>query len=218
MDNANKRTTEALRHLFFSLEQSNVEYVVLRNWEGFYEDLLVKGHNDIDVLCKTEKDKQLFIALFKAKSICDPYYGKYEFDVASEKFFLDFRIVGDGYYCKKWEIQMLKTRILDEKGFYRLDNTIYYYALLYHGLIHKNKIDCNYLVTLKRIRSSASERDYEHDLISYMRHNGYYYSLSYDKFVGQFFKGETIKRKEEISTKIISFKIRIKKWLERHYT
>lgn len=202
-----------VKQLFLKLNQSKVCYVVLRNWEDFYSDLLIDGHNDIDILCKTERDKKTFVRLFDAKHIGDPYFGKYSFFINNNKFYIDFRVVGDGYYCRKWEQQMLKTRILDEKGFYKLDNEEYYFSLLYHAIIHKNQISENYNKILSNLFSNIKLKDYESILTSFMSEKKYYYSVSYDRFVGQNFKGNKIKIKKELSTKCIYLKIRMKKRL-----
>lgn len=200
-----------INQLFLKLKQLGIQYVVLRNWEGFYNDLLIKGHNDIDVLCKREKDKKGFIKVFGAKHIGDPYFGKYAFSILDNTFYLDFRIVGDGYYCKKWEQHMLKTKLLDQKGFYKLNNENYYYSLLYHALIHKNHMAVNYKTLLNNLSCDASSKNLEESLLTFMIKKKYYYSISYDKFVGSNFKGREIKIRKELSTKLIYAKIFFKR-------
>lgn len=204
-----------IAQLFLKLKQSKIRYAILRNWEGFYSDLLVKGHNDIDVLCKTEKDKKAIIRIFGAKHIGDPYFGKYVFYISDKEFYLDLRIVGDGYYCRKWEIQMLKTKVLDEKGFYKLNNENYFYSLLYHALIHKNHMADNYKKILINLKGNRFLENQEEALLSFMNQKKYYYSISYDKFVGRYFKCSTVRTKKELSTKLIYLRILFKNCKKR---
>lgn len=197
---------------FNLLNKNNVRYAVLRNWELFYDDLLIEGHNDIDLLCNSKKDKKMLIKAFNAKTNYDKYDGKYYFYVDGTRVFLDIKIVGDGYYCKKWEKTMIKNRIKCDKGFFVLSDEDYLFSIIYHFLIHKNKISDNYVKIVECLskRINVHVNEYSDALLKYMETKKYFFSIPYDKNVGQNYISCSVPIKEELSVRRASFILKIK--------
>lgn len=206
----------SLSNLFRILNEKKVNYVILRNWENFFDELLIEGHNDIDILCYTQNDKQQIIRIFNATPAKNNFYSlKYKFQCGDNVIFLDFRFIGDGYYCKKWESNMVKTRKLNEKGFYTLDQENYFYSLAYHAIIHKNHLSETYNQLLKK---SNLNQDFYIELLNYMKSNHYYISVPLDRHVGQFnldFFSKYIRIKREFCSFINYQKIRFQKHLKK---
>lgn len=165
-----------IRSLFSKINE-DCSYIVLRNFEGFFDDILLPGHEDIDFLCGSSKDRDKIIKAFQAVTRAgydDGYH--YFWDYNGIKITLDLRIVGDGYYDKKWQKNMLKSRKYDDRGFFVPDDENYYYSLIYHALYQKEAFPEDYFQKLKLLKptSNSSASDYENDLIDFMVKNDYY--------------------------------------------
>ena len=94
---------------FFKDINENCNYVVLRNGDDIdWKNSLIKNDGDLDVLCENRK---AFIELSGAVPIYssrrrDNYY----ITVANHKVRIDIRYVGDRYYDKNWEKDILLCR------------------------------------------------------------------------------------------------------------
>lgn len=122
-------------------------YIILRNFEGFPDNLTFGEHGDIDILGENEKQLKLILnasKVFKQKSRV-----RYLTKINGQDVYMDFRYMGDGYYDEQWEKDLLEHRILCKDLFFTPDNSDYAYSLLYHGLIHKGKISNDYILRLK---------------------------------------------------------------------
>lgn len=179
---AGARGWASLTQLFHVLN-ATTPYVVLRNFEGLPTTLPPPEHPDIDLLCANLSNIR-FIAnaepVFKEK-----HRVLYRVAVDNQKILFDFRHIGDGYYHRQWQTDLIAQRILSEKGFYRPNPEGYFHSLLYHALVHKPKLREDYrerLALLARdafiaghldFRSSASLNRY---LNAYLRRKGYAYT------------------------------------------
>ena len=106
----------------FAACNDHCTYLVLRNFENFYEELLLEGHNDIDVLCKSSKDRRKMVSVLGAVPRLSRDNGiHYRFFCQGKELDLDIRCVGDGYYDRRWQKAMLENRVYDERGFFRMD-------------------------------------------------------------------------------------------------
>lgn len=170
----------------FSVLNQKTTYLVLRNYEGFYDSVLLDNHADIDILCDI-KDKKKLIDLLVAEPRFDKNDGiHYRFQVSSGWIPIDIRSVGDGYYDLNWEKNMLKNRELDSRGFYHMSSEDYFWSLLYHALYHKGNISDEYydrLAQLKPHLFPASKEQLMEQLDVYMRTNEYYYTIAKDKYL-----------------------------------
>ena len=170
----------------FLILNSKCNYLVLRNFEEYYDDILLPGHNDIDVLVASKKDARIMIKVFEAIPRFQPEDGiHYKFLYRGVMVDLDIRIVGDGYYDKKWEKDLIANRRLDNRGFYIIgDITEYFYSLVYHAILQKDYLADDYIIRFKNMGvldvSECVEEKLLVHLHRYMIQSGYYYSVPLD--------------------------------------
>lgn len=125
---------------FFKVLNNNIRYCVLRGFEELPNKYPVDG-GDIDILVE---DKRFFKYLTDGRKVYpEAYRIQYEVNVNGKPVKIDVRNVGDDYYCKKWEEDML-TRRMFWNGIYVPCKDDYRYSLLYHCLLQKNRIDKKY--------------------------------------------------------------------------
>lgn len=171
----------------FLLLNSSCNYLVLRNFENYFDDLFIPGHEDIDVLCASKEDARCMTKLLDAESrvgIDDGVH--YRFLFHDKYVDLDIRTTGDGYYDKNWVEHMLSYKEYNTKGFYTMNNEDYYYSLIYHAFYQKNSVSDEYIQRLNEmaeLTGFSCEKDYEIQLFDYMKQNKYYYTVPVDRSV-----------------------------------
>lgn len=168
-------------------------YLVLRNFEQFYEDLLMEGHNDVDVLCKSHRDRRKMVkALGAVPRLTKDNGTHYRFLCQGKWIDLDIRCVGDGYYDSRWQKEMLRRRVYDARGFYRMDEENYFYSLLYHGLYQKDSLSDEYAGRLRQMQRSLKKdlrvteqtvSGMEKQLTDFMRQRNYCYTKTRDHYI-----------------------------------
>lgn len=166
---------------FFSTLNNNAEYLVLRNYEVFFEGKLFNDkHPDIDILCHAPQQIIPYAkSVGRTKDKND--FTHQQVMINDKVVDLDIRFVGDGYYDKLWEIDMLKQRKKHLDFCYVMDDENYFYSLLYHALIQKNSISMDYQ---KRLEYMASKLPVEFNdspisiesLQTFMRSKSYMYT------------------------------------------
>lgn len=176
-----------------ALNHSGVPYLVLRNYENMLSvELYMEGHGDIDLLCA---DSRLLAEKVGAKTythkvreVCDDGVHYYVL-IAGQQVSLDLRFVGDGYYCKKWQVEMLARRVL-KNGFYVMDEQDYLYSLIHHAVLQKRHFSDEYKERLTCMShtlgvelKASTPSDFISLLEDYMRQNGYTYTYPADAFV-----------------------------------
>lgn len=191
----------------FATCNDHCTYLVLRNFENFYEELLLEGHNDIDVLCKSSKDRRKMVSVLGAVPRLSRDNGiHYRFFCQGKELDLDIRCVGDGYYDQRWQKAMLENRVYDERGFFRMDEDDYFYSLLYHGLYQKEALSEEYFQRLKRMNgpilwldrvktAAYTEKQkqeqilylWEEALRTFMTERGYRYTRTKDLYINLHF-------------------------------
>lgn len=184
------------KELFEYLNQ-NIEYLVIRNHEGFFDSILLDSHADIDLLINFQDRKRLISGLGATPRLERKDNIHFKVLVNGEFIPIDIRTVGDGYYDKKWEQCMLRERVFNDVGFYHMDNENYFWSLLYHSLYHKGFISKEYKIRLAKLYLNEMIDDInllEERLACYMMEKGYYYSISKDKYLWYHF-GEKCKGK-----------------------
>lgn len=170
---------ENLKSLFDKLNQE-CTYLVLRNYENMdREDLFCANHEDIDVLCD---DYEQFIRVAGAKRLYGPEDNIHlSVNVNGTIVPIDLRCVGDNYYDKQWEKDMLATRqIVDTKSgsWYVMSAEHYYYSLVYHAYIQKKKLSDDYPVKLQILaeaieKGSSTKEQHIRNLIEFLETNHY---------------------------------------------
>lgn len=166
---------------FFKVLNAATKYVVLRNFETIVWDVET-GHGDVDLLVYDKEAASTIIAgnkIFQGKTRV-----LYAINVAGTKEQIDLRYYSDGYYCRKWEENIIQTRGLHDSGsFYIPNDENYKYMLLYHALVHKPILLTDYKKQLFKLYKLKSETKLRKELHIFMESNDYEYSLPDDKSV-----------------------------------
>ncbi|MAX05023.1 MAG: hypothetical protein CMD19_00955 [Flavobacteriales bacterium] len=142
----------------FHILNLTLNYIVLRNFDNL-EDQLTTKHPDVDILTE---NKNLTKDILNAVETTDKSYRvQHSVKINNKDINFDIRYVGDNYYDKSWEIELLKTKVKHEKGFYIPDNLNLFYSLIYHALVHKQYISEDYikqfLILSKRLNLSLKK-------------------------------------------------------------
>ena len=161
-------------------------YLIMRNWEGFYDDILIEGHNDIDLLCANKRSRDMIVSAFTAKKLTSDGF-HYSFIYRGIEVTLDTRIVGDGYYDINWQRSMLKNRVKNPLGFYVMSDEDYFYSLAYHAIYQKKAgLSEEYRERLGKMKpeyKDFQQEDYIKALDEYMLSHGYFYTHTVDDSV-----------------------------------
>ncbi len=172
------------------LNNNDIEYLILRNYDNLLnKEMYMDGHGDVDMLVS---DSKLVKDLLNAETY--PIHGDdgthYYIIVENKKVSVDLRHVGDGYYCTKWEQDMLERRVLNN-GFYVMCPEDYFYSLIYHAVLQKPRFSDEYKRRLEQMASNIgvtipgnqTAKDYICKLDTYMKTHGYKYTYPKDIFV-----------------------------------
>ncbi|MGN0485175.1 MAG: hypothetical protein ACI4HI_16655 [Lachnospiraceae bacterium] len=167
---------ENLTQLFYIMNQS-VNYLVLRNSEYLPQTYQSEQHGDIDLLTDDLKRMKWILGgvpVFKAT-----FRVHYRVKIGQEDVYFDLRYVGDDYYCKAWEEEMLLKQVDSGKGFPVLSLQDYQYSLLYHALIQKPRLSSDYKQKLRDL-FDCREEDYLEELQKFMSAKNYDITLPRD--------------------------------------
>ena len=193
-----ERNIEDLQSVFLNINTTTADYVMMRNWEGFFDDILLEGHNDIDLLCRDKDTRDIIVRLLDAKPLTfDGFH--YCFKYKGREVTLDTRMMGDGYYDLRWQRDMLKQKKLHPLGFYVMDPKNYYYSLVYHAIYQKKDgLSEEYAERLGRMSPSGGMSDQEElaeELDRFMKKNRYAYTETMDRSVVKAFDNTEIRKK-----------------------
>ena len=162
-----------LSQLFYVLN-ATTDYVVLRNYEILPEQFKSDLHGDIDILTTNYQNLKFIL---NAVSVFSEKYRVHCYSrVGKEKVFFDFRYLKDGYYCNQFENDILRGRILNEKGIYVPSVEYSFYSLIYHALIHKRKIASDYYEKIHHLFLKL-ELDKKYDISKYDNPFDLYFQL-----------------------------------------
>ena len=135
--------------IFYCLNNCT-KYAILRNYESLPEELYVNEHSDIDLICNSHTEVAYIL---NAKKVFEEEYRvHYSCMLQDKEIFWDLRYIGDNYYVKEFEEELLKTRVLNEKRFYTVNDELYYYSLLYHAILHKKEFADDYKQRLDKMK------------------------------------------------------------------
>ncbi|UQZ87706.1 hypothetical protein C4J81_00115 [Deltaproteobacteria bacterium Smac51] len=148
---------ENLNELFYVLNHTT-NYLVLRNFENLFKPGAPSDHGDIDLLVESGDDTALI--LNARKVFPDEHRVHYSTIVDDEEVLFDLRFVGDDYYCRQWESDLLNNRIFQD-GLYVPRPEDYFYSLVYHALIHKKSIADDYHLKTARLARDLKILDAE---------------------------------------------------------
>ena len=193
-----EKNIEDLQTVFSDINTTTGDYLVMRNWEGFYDDILLEGHNDIDLLCRDQDTRDIIVRLLDARPLTPDGF-HYGFRYQDQEVTLDTRILGDGYYDRKWQRDMLKRKRQHPLGFYVMDSENYFYSLIYHAIYQKKDgLSEEYAERLNQMSSAAemlTQDDFARQLDSFMRRKRYAYTMTMDQSVVKSFSNSSLQKR-----------------------
>ena len=190
------KSWENTNEMFYALNNC-IDYAILRNYEALPEEIYVNEHNDIDIICTSHENTAYVLNANKVFE--EDYRIHYKTKVKDKIAYFDLRYVGDNYYYKKLEEDLLKNRIYNEKGFYTISNEEYFYTLLYHAVLHKLEFSEDYkqrLSKMKQGRDLDISNDYLNILKTWLIEKEYLVTKPIDKSV--MFNKENAKKFEPL--------------------
>lgn len=133
----------SLHHLFYVLN-ATIDYVVMRNFDVLPDSFYSGVHGDIDLLV-ADLDTAVMIANVTFVYPEEEKRVHVRGTVAGEEVLFDFRHVGDDYYDRAWQQDILSTSSLHNDLVRVPEPVHHFYTLLYHALIHKRAIAEDYV-------------------------------------------------------------------------
>lgn len=134
--------------LFHVLNES-LPYVVLRNFEQMDAELVSAEHCDIDLLVSDYHQARSVIGARRVFG--EKYRVHTAANIGGRDIYFDLRFVGDNYLPRTWQLLILNNRVRHQDNFYIPADEDYFYSLIYHALINKNRIAVNYTEVLTRL-------------------------------------------------------------------
>ena len=196
----NKKTFDTLQDVFHELNKHpKLKWVVMRNFEDMPDNITIDEHLDVDLLVSDYYLVKTILDGTSANAAGANKNNRYEDGknrilnhviINNKKVLFDFRSVGDNYYDKKLQQDMLNTRIKHPNGFYIPNKEMHLYSLIYHAIIHKPKISSTYLKVFKQYGLKDSEinkNNLKNLLDVWLQQKGYSY-FKPEPSVGFFYK------------------------------
>jgi len=166
----------------FRVLNHTIQYVVLRNFEGLPEQATLPGHDDVDLLVASFGDA---LHLLDARRVYpDRRRVHVAVDVGDREVRFDLRHPGDRYLPRPWADNVLASRIRHPKGFYVPDDENHFYALLYHALVHKERVAPDYLARFAHLAPALGTAPTVDALGRFMLERGYELAPPLDRSVG----------------------------------
>jgi len=178
---------ETMEQVFKALNnEPGFSYVVLRNFDGLLTTVQVDEHFELQLLVSDYyAAKRILDAVSKTGDRYED--GKWriqnKFKVGNDWVQTDLRSVGDDYYDKEWESDMLATRAIYNNVVFVPSKENHKYSLAYHALIQKSSISKTYTNILQEIFKSNELQDWKHKLGVWLNNKGYKYVRALDKSV-----------------------------------
>lgn len=122
---------------FFSwMNHTGFPYVVMRNWDNLPHSVELGEHSDLDLLVY---DLRHWMELFPdAKHVHAFPRVQFKVPVADSFILVDVRHVGDGYYPRDFQMNMINLRTWNKNGFFTPNPDYFRMGLAYHAVHHKN--------------------------------------------------------------------------------
>jgi hypothetical protein len=138
----------SIEDVFSKLDAEQIHWVVLRNWDELDNDIITLAHGDVDILVDDLYKTILILNGVRGTNL--NYRVQYKISIDGQEIPFDIRYVGDDYYDKNWEQEILRKR--EKKDYFYIPNKDnYYYSLLYHALVHKPKLSEEYTRKLSKL-------------------------------------------------------------------
>lgn len=166
----------------FRVLNHTIHYVVLRNFEGLPEQATLPGHDDVDLLVSSFGDA---LHLLDARRVYpDPRRVHVAVNVAGREVRFDLRHPGDRYLPQTWADNILSSRGRRPEGIYVPDDENHFYALLYHALVHKERVAPDYLARFEHLAPALGTEANVDALGRFMVARGYELAPPLDRSVG----------------------------------
>lgn len=168
---------EDMSRILYVLNETT-DYVILRNFSGLFSDYNRSVHGDIDILTP---DRYLARLALNAKPVHKSGRRvQHIVRIGSGGSYFDIRYVGDNYYCKAWEKEILAARYLTEDGYYRTDDENFAFSLLYHALVQKKQIADDYREAFAELFPGQDDEKLKATLLEYLKSHNYPMNEPYD--------------------------------------
>ena len=217
-----KRVWKDLDQLFGVLNNS-IRYCVLRNYEPLPLEFDLEIHKDVDILVEN-LDKAVSI-IGGTKIHKEPYRVAYMVHFENMDVPFDIRYLGDEYYDKRWEKDILKKahlfKLENTNGFFIMDAENQYYSLLYHAYIQKTSLAEDYPMKLS-VFANAAHTTYLNETVpsvkqldQFMRRKGYRIGINSDRFV--YYNWQNISVMKNYYFALLRYKIirKIRKYIDK---
>lgn len=175
--------------VFIDTANISCNWLVLRNYEYLPDDFF-GNDDDIDILCDNPNVFSNKMKLQKRS------WGisSYKVLIDGIEISVDLRSVGDQYYDKLWQHNMLKNKIFTSNNVPCPSPLDMFYSLLYHSLLQKKHIKNGYLSIFSQLSKAIlpvpltmqSLKDNDHllsILSEFMRENNYTFTKPFDSSV-----------------------------------
>lgn len=172
-----EKTWKDMNQVLYVLNET-VDYVVLRNFSGLFSDYSKSLHGDVDILTDNKYAARLALnakPVFKNKRRV-----QHIVKIGDGGVYFDIRYIGDNYYCKKWEKEILSKKQLAKENYYRTDEENFYYSLLYHALIQKKKVADDYIEIFADYFKDQNDVQLTDTLLAYLKEHQYSMNEPYD--------------------------------------
>ena len=152
-------TVKPLADLFALLNEHNILYVVLRNWELLPDSVEVGPHSDLDLLIHPAHVAK-FDALWNAvKTHTEDFRVQRRVPVLDDRgqqnyILVDVRTTDDGYMPESFSHALLARR-RERHTFFVLPDREYFLSLLYHAVVHKGFVSDEYGERLRVLAESG---------------------------------------------------------------
>lgn len=168
-----------------ALNDNKAVYLILRNFENLLnEEIYVGGHEDIDILCQSSDEIIVILGAISNRPKEDKTH--YHIFINNNRVNLDLRSVGDGYYCTRWQEDMLHNRKVN-CGFYVMNEIDYFYSLIYHAIIQKRIFTEEYRQRLTDMskkmglhQNEYTKEEFIKELEKFMKFNSYTFDYTRD--------------------------------------
>jgi len=134
---------------FIDYANETANWLVLRNFE-FLPDDFFGNDKDVDILCDDLDDFVSNMKLTKSRWGIAAYSTSINYKMVH----FDLRFVGDNYYDKLWQSNMLRNKVFSEENVPHPNNEDYFYSLLYHSKIQKLSVKEIYKKRLTKLANS----------------------------------------------------------------
>lgn len=131
-----------ITELFYLLNNS-IDYVVLRNFDCLPDEYTLEGHGDIDLLVEN-LNYILYLTGAKAVFPNEKYRVHHIIKINGTEIPFDFRYVGDNYYDRKWQEDILYNKAAHHSLIPVPNPVNHFFSLLYHAYVHKFEVSTDY--------------------------------------------------------------------------